>query len=103
MDNSTARVRKIRSTIQAERALISALTGRLTDPKAKALVKPASDLLTFAELGFLDQKILQVPRSPAALSGWLAQAEKFLRLAVEHREYVEGLASKLGPDMKVFP
>jgi hypothetical protein len=86
--------------VQQQRRLISELDGKLVD--LKPLLKPASNLLDDVEVFFLDATILQEPRAPEALSRWLDHAARLLQLAVQHREYVEGVVKKFGPNARII-
>ncbi len=96
------RVRKIRSRVLAERALISDLDGQLTDNYLKQLLQRASYTLDDVENVFLGSA-LQEPRTPAAESTWLGYTEFVLEMiAVPQRKVVQDIVAKFGPNAQSF-
>ncbi|WGR92487.1 hypothetical protein MTX20_31395 [Bradyrhizobium sp. ISRA435] len=65
--------------------------------KILILLQPALSQLDFIDQFFLDRKILSEDRTPQKLARWLAGADAALKIAVDTRERVEGLAAKFGP------
>ena len=101
--DDAAHVRSIRAAIQAERKLIADLDSKVKAPGLKVYLEQAASLLDFAEFGVLDPKLLQEPRSKAALSSWIGNAEKFLRYGIDQRGYVDEVLKTYGPDVRAFP
>lgn len=99
-EDNARHIATLRAKSRDERARIAKLSGKLGD--LKQLLKPASSQLDFVDLFFLDPKTLSENRSPRNLARWLSGADGALKIAVETREYVEGLAVKFGPDAKMF-
>jgi hypothetical protein len=97
------RVQGLRSRANAERELTSKLNASVSDPYLSQQLKNASNLLDDVERFFLDEHILQEPRSPAEWSYWLSGTDKALQHAVQFREYVEGIIRQFGPDVRTFP
>lgn len=97
------RVQGLRSKAKAERELISNLNASLNDVYLKQQLTNASNLLDDVERFFLDEHILQEPRSTAEWSYWLSGADRALQHAVQFREYVEGIIRQFGPDVRSFP
>ena len=100
---AAARIEAIRTAVQQERKRIGNLESKLKDPNLMGLTKRTSSLLTDIELFFLDTKIINEPRSAAALSSWLGNAEGVLQFAIDQRKYLEDVLAKYGPDVRSFP
>ena len=96
------RIKAIRFTVREERQLISKLNGSVTDASLKRLLRPASYLLDNVENFFLDAKILQEERTPAALAKWLREAERILQLASQQRRSFELIIKKFGPNARLI-
>ncbi len=101
-NEANERVRAIQSRVSEERAQLSKLESVISDPRLKTLAKPASHLLDDVEGFFLDTKILREERPPAALAGWLDEAEKVLRLATQQREFFNAIIEKFGPNARII-
>jgi len=104
MQNETAkqRIKVIRSGIQQERQLISKLNSTVTDTNLKKLLRPASFLLDRVDSFFLNAKIIEEKRTPAALMNWLREAERVLQLASQQRKSFELIIKKFGPDARLI-
>jgi hypothetical protein len=98
--NSSNRIEAIRAKVREERAALSEMSSKVS-ADVKRLMKPASQWLDDVEGFFLDRKVLNEPRTPAALARWLDNADRVLRQAIQHRKYVEGLVKKCGPDARI--
>jgi len=96
---SNPHVQDIRARVARERTVIAELSPKLGD--LKQLLKHAEHRLDDVE-GFFLGKVLQEPRTPQALAIWLGNAELVLQMAVQQREYVEGLVKKYGADAKLM-
>ena len=95
-------IKTIRSRVREERQLISKLNGTVIDASLKRLLRPASHLLDDVENFFLDVKILQEERTPAALAKWLREAERILQLASQQRRSFELVIKKFGPNARLI-
>jgi hypothetical protein len=98
--DASNRIEVIRAKVREERAALSEIS-RKVSADLKRLIKPAAHRLDDVEGFFLDRKILSEPRTAAALSRWLDNADRVLRQAIQHRKYVEGLVKKFGPDARI--
>lgn len=96
---SNPRVQDIRARVARERTAIAELSPKLGD--LKQLLKHAEHRLDDVE-GFFLGEVLQERRTPQALAIWLGHAELVLQMAVQHREHVEELVRKYGPDAKLI-
>jgi len=95
------RIADIRAKVREERALLSALNDRIS-ADLKKLLKPASGFLSDAD-GWLSPEVLRhPPRSDNEMAKWLRFVEGILDRAIKHREYVEALIKKHGPDARVM-
>jgi hypothetical protein len=95
------RITNIRAKTREERALLSKLNNRIGADLKKAL-KPASFQLDDVEEFFLAPEVLRnPPRSESEMAKWLRKAETILDRAIKHREWIEGLVRKHGPDARI--
>ena len=94
------RVAQMKAAAQNERKLLAELEGRITEHRAKDLLKQAGYSLDEVEEFFLGEKALAKRRAPDQMAAYLDIAEVVLRRAREQRETVQGLVDKFGPDMK---
>jgi hypothetical protein len=101
-EDTKRRIRAIRSRVREERELLSKLNRTVTDSNLRRLLRPASYSLDWVEDFFLDAKILQEERTPAAWARWLREAEKALRRATQQRESFELIIKKFGPDARLI-
>ena len=78
MKNEDAKrlIKTIRTKVRQERELISKLNRIVTDQNLKRLLRPTSYSLDHIENFFLNERILQEERTPAALAKWLREADK---------------------------
>jgi hypothetical protein len=97
------RIQKIRSSILEEKRLISNLTQMIIDAHLKDILTLASNWLGDVETHFLNSKILQEPRTEAALALWLGQAERLLQNAMQQRQFVEDIVQKYGQNARTIP
>jgi hypothetical protein len=97
------RIQKIRSSILEEDRLVSNLIHTLTDAHLKEVLTLASNWLGDVETYFLNTKILQEPRTEAALALWLGQAERLLQNARQQRQFVEDIVKKYGQNARTIP
>jgi hypothetical protein len=97
------RIHKIRSSIREEKQLVSNLAHSLTDAHLKERLKLATNWLGDAETFFLDEKILQEPRTEAAFAAWLGQAEILVKDAIKQRKFVEDIVKKYGLSARTIP
>ena len=88
-EDAKQRIKTIQSRVREERELISKLNSTVTDSNLNRLLRPASHLLDDIESFFLNAKILQEERTPAALAKWLREAERVLQLAAQQRKSFE--------------
>jgi hypothetical protein len=101
-DGAKRRIRAIRSRVREERELLSKLNRTVTDSNLKRLLRPTAHRLDDVEGFFLDAKILQEERTPAAWARWLREAEKVLRRAIQERESFELIVKKFGPNARLI-
>jgi hypothetical protein len=80
-ESAAQRIRMIRSRVREERQLVSKLNGVVTDANLRRMLRLPVNMLDRVETFFLNPKILQEDRSPAALARWLREAERILQLA----------------------
>jgi len=99
-EDNERHIATLREKSREERARLAALSSKLGD--LKQWLTQASSQLDFIDHFFLDPKILSEDRTPEKLARWLSGADAALKIAVEVREHVEGLASKFGPDARLI-
>jgi hypothetical protein len=94
---SEARIREIQSRVDAERTVIAALDGQLSDSGLKQQLQQVEHWLDDVESIFL-RSAMREPRTPDALSRWLAYAMFALQMAIEKRKNVQEIVAKYGPN-----
>jgi hypothetical protein len=99
-EDNERHIASLRAKSREERARIAELNAKLGD--LKQLLSPASFQLDDVDQFFLGAEILSQPRTPLELARWLSHADVVFKRAVAAREYVEGLATKFGPDARVI-
>jgi hypothetical protein len=92
----------LRSEIESERARISQLKDKIGDEALRLLLQSAAGTLAFAQIGFLDEKIMERQRTPAELAAWLGQAERHLARATQMRQEVEEAVAQRGASVPEF-
>ena len=73
------------------------LQTKFATPRAKHLLKQATYTLDDLENFFLNERILQDPRSTDKLSTWLDGADQCFEIALMQRKFCEGILEKFGP------
>jgi uncharacterized coiled-coil protein SlyX len=99
-EDNERRIATLQAKSRDERARIAELNDKLGE--LKQLLTPASSQLDDVDQFFLGAEILSQPRTPQELARWLSHADAVFKRAVASREYVEGLATKFGPDARVI-
>lgn len=94
-----SRIQEIQSKAREERAAVSKLDDQVGDTYLKQLLRRSSHLVDDVENIFL-RSARQEPRTPEALSSWLAHAEAVLHLAEQQRKLVESVVATYGPNAK---
>jgi|SRR6266404_5435417 hypothetical protein len=101
-EDAKRRLKTIRTTVRQERELISKLNRIVTDQNLKRLLRPTSYSLDHIENFFLNEKILQEERTPAALAKWLREADKVLSRATQQRKSFELIIRKFGTTARLI-
>src|SRR5271166_5419391 len=101
-ESAAQRIRMIRSRVREERQLVSKLNGVVTDANLRRMLRLPVNMLDRVETFFLNPKILQEDRSPAALARWLREAERILQLASQQRKSFELIIERFGPDARLI-
>ena len=100
-NDENARIKKIRSRTQKERALIAELNAQL-DVELSKMLELASSLLDDVEEFFLDAELLQEPGSGLALAKMLRHSEKTLGRVEQVREHIKDITKKFGLNAKII-
>ena len=83
------RIPQMRVRVWEERQLVRELTEKFKASGATQLLRPAWLSLGYVDNFFLSDEVLREQRSPAQLSEWLDQAEKYLAAAIAQRKFCE--------------
>jgi hypothetical protein len=89
--------RTIRADVRAERTKVSELDRNLTSKYLKARLREVSGLLDDVE-GWLATPIDR--RTAVDSASWLDFVDSILDMAVQRRQYVQGLVKRFGPDVE---